>query len=85
MSFLSRFFRTNDVPKKTELETPDDSHLNRRVKEAKWRNSQAVHSFIEAAHKQESDANMARQVISDILKRAEDQKAVNDENNSGQK
>lgn len=70
MSFLQRFFRTNKVPK-TPIVSPDDSHLQRRVKEAKWLNARAVSELVEAASKQERDANLARQIIHDVLMRAE--------------
>lgn len=77
MSFLQRFFRSKDQVPRTPIVTPDDSHLERRVKEAKWLNAKAVNSLVETAHKQERDANLARQVIHDVLARAESLKALN--------
>lgn len=84
MGFLMRLFRSHREPK-VQINSPDDSHLNRKIKEAKWRNSRAVHNFVEAAQEMENDANNARQVISDILARAETQKALPNADNRGQK
>ncbi|QIG66910.1 hypothetical protein EVB41_079 [Rhizobium phage RHph_TM3_14A] len=84
MSFLTRLFKSDEIPK-PDIVTPDDSHMERRVKEAKWRNARAVHKFVEAAQKQENDANLARQVISDILTRAENKKAELNANDSTEK
>lgn len=84
MSFLSRFFKANPMPK-TPIVSPDDSHLERRVKAAKWRNSRAVHHFVIAAEKQEQDANNARQMITDVLNRTDMLKAEPNANNSQEK
>ena len=79
MSFLTRLFQKRTGPKRP-IVTPDDSQINRRVKEAKWLNAHAVTSFVEAAKKQERDANLARQVIHDVLARS-DPKAPNHASN----
>lgn len=69
MSFISRLFGHRNP--KPPVIRPNDDHMTRRVKEAKWKNARAVSSFVEAAEKQERDANLARQVIHDVLQRAE--------------
>lgn len=76
MGFLLRLFRAHHQPE-VQIVKPDDSHLNRKVKEAKWQNARAVNDFIEAAQKQENDANVARQVISDVLARTKLPRAPN--------
>lgn len=75
MTFLN-LFRRHRVPK-TPIVTPDDSLLNRRVKEAKWLNATATTSFVKAAEKQERDANLARQIIEDVLHRTTDPRPNN--------
>lgn len=75
MSFISRLlgYRRPKPP----VVRPDDNHLIRRVKEAKWQNARAVSSFVAAAEKQERDATLARQVIHDVLERAEQRATPN--------
>lgn len=80
MTFLSLFRKKRRVPK-MPIAAPDDSLLNRRVKEAKWLNAHAVTSFVEAAEKQERDANFARQVIEDVLHRTTDPRPPNHASN----
>lgn len=74
MSLFSRLTGRGKRPIPT-ITTPDDKHIQRRLNAAKRVNDRAVSSFVEAAQKQERDAEFARQVISDLLERADKLKA----------
>ncbi len=74
---ILHLFRKRRVPKAPEITGPDDSLLGRRVKEAKWKNAHAVNSLVRAAEKQEHDANLARQIIHDVLERTTDPRPNN--------
>jgi len=69
MSFLARLFKPR-APK-IPIIVQDDDNLKRQLKEAKWQNARAVNSFVAASQKQEHDANLARQIIHDVLRRTE--------------
>jgi len=53
------------------IETPDDGPLKKRIETAKRENRVATHRLVNAAHRHERDALMVRQVIHDVLKRAD--------------
>ena len=72
---LFHIFRKRDEPTKP-IAPPDDRALERTMRIVKQKNSAAVEKFVEASKKQERDAEFARQVISDVLMRAEHLKAV---------
>lgn len=69
MSFFSRVFKKPEPA--AEITQPDDTELRKELKEAKRENSNAVAGFVQAAYKQERDANFARHVIGEVLLRAE--------------
>jgi hypothetical protein len=81
MTLLSLFRKKRRVAKTPTILSPDDSLLGRRVKEAKWKNAHAVTSFVKAAEKQEHDANLARQIIHDVLERTTDPRPNNHASN----
>lgn len=73
MSFLSRIWQKehHTVP----VVSPNDDHLTAQLEEAKRDNVAAVTSLVKTAKKQESDVEFARQVINDVLVRADKMKA----------
>lgn len=74
MNFLTKLFQPRQ-PLPEVVIKEDDPIMNRKIKEAKWRNGVAVTNFVEASNKQERDANLARQIVHDVLRRV-DNKAV---------
>lgn len=74
MSLFSRLMGRGPKPI-PPITSPDDKHIQRRLNAAKRVNDRAVSSFVEAAQKQERDAEFARKVIADLLDRAEKLKA----------
>jgi len=76
MSFFGRFFgkpRRSHRPVSLQL---DEGFLTSRITEAKRLNEDVVSSFVETTQKQVSDAKFARQVIRDVLQRADNLKAL---------
>lgn len=69
MSFLKKVFHHR--PSNPLIVFSEDDDMKRRIKEAKWRHSIAVNEFVEASNRQERDANLARQIVHDVLRRVE--------------
>lgn len=76
MSYLSRFFRPKAAP--AEQAKPDTSAMENTLRAAKLENALAVTHFTEATQRQELAAKFARNVISQVLTRADNIKASRD-------
>lgn len=73
MSILSRLLGRKNI---VEPIVPDDSHLTRTLRTAKRANFVAVGRLQEALKKQTSDAVMAREIIHEVLNRADRVRAI---------
>lgn len=74
MNFLTKLFQPR--PALPEVLIKDDPAISRKIKEAKWRNGIAVTNFVEASNKQERDANLARQIVHDVLRRVDNKSVI---------
>lgn len=75
MNFLTKLFQPRQpLPEIKPAEaTPV---MDRELRVAKWRNSVAVSNFVEASNKQERDANLARQIVHDVLRRVDNKSVI---------
>lgn len=74
MNFLKLFQPRQPLPEVKSAEaTPV---MDRELRVAKWRNSVAVTNFVEASNKQERDANLARQIVHDVLRRVDNKSVI---------
>lgn len=75
MNFLTKLFQPRP-PLPEVMIAEDDPAISRKIKEAKWRNGIAVTNFVEASNKQERDANLARQIVHDVLRRVDNKSVI---------
>lgn len=75
MNFLTKLFQPRQ-PLPPTVVVEEDPTMQRKLKEAKWRNSIAVTSLVEASIKQERDASLARQIVHDVLRRVDNKSVI---------
>lgn len=74
MSFFSRLFGYKDC-RDIEPDKPDERAMKILLEEAKNKNRRAADALGEIADRQQRDAELVRQVITDILDRADHKKS----------
>lgn len=76
MSFISRLLGRNGLHEKRHLPVPNESAMTSIMDEARQQNKEAVTSLIALADRQKRDAEMVRQVVHDIVVRANRRQAL---------
>lgn len=75
MSFFTRLFGLNNKPDPMVSEVPSENGIKDMLEEAKRKNKEAADTLADVANRQVKDAELIRQVIHDILDRADKKKA----------